>query len=138
LNSLDGERRAFAGRAVLSVPSRKDQIATEPAKIKSTQAGLMQQIQDWYAEGRPRLAILDDQLDKLKVTREQLALELAATEAPTEDFQEKIAKLKQQFNPDNVEVAIRKLLFLARNNADEDAKRRLERFTFLRNHILHF
>ncbi len=57
------------------------------------------------------------------MTREQLALELAATEAPTEDFQEKIAKLKQQFNPDNVEVAIRKLLFLARNNADEEAKR---------------
>jgi hypothetical protein len=33
--------------------------------------------------------------------------------------------LKQQFNPDNVGVAIRKLLFLARNNADEDAKLRL-------------
>ncbi|UHS64308.1 recombinase family protein [Agrobacterium vaccinii] len=108
-----------------SFPSRKDQIATELAKIKSTQAGLMQQIQDRHAEGRPRLAILDDQLDGLEVTREQLALELAATEAPTEDFQGKISKLKQQFNPDNVEVAIRKLLFLARTNADEDAKQRL-------------
>ncbi|MBD8687828.1 MULTISPECIES: hypothetical protein [unclassified Rhizobium] len=36
-----------------------------------------------------------------------------------------IATVKHQFNPDNVEVAIRKLLFLARNNADEDAKQRL-------------
>ena len=37
----------------------------------------------------------------------------------------KIAKLKTQFNPANVEIAIRKLLFLARNNADEYAKQRL-------------
>ncbi|WP_234936059.1 recombinase family protein [Agrobacterium rubi] len=107
-----------------SVPSRKDQIATELAKIKSTQTSLMKQIQDRHAEGRPRLAILDDQLDGLEVTREKPAFELAATEAPTEDFQEKISKLEQQFNPDNVELAIRKLLFLARSNADEDAKQR--------------
>lgn len=72
----------------------------------------MQQIQDRHAEYRPRLAILDDQMDGLEVTREELALELAATQAPMEDFQQRIAKLKQQFNPDKVEVAIRKLLFL--------------------------
>ncbi|NSY19962.1 hypothetical protein [Neorhizobium sp. AL 9.2.2] len=42
-----------------------------------------------------------------------------------EDFEEKIGNLKQQFNTNNVEVAIRKLLFLARNNGDEEAKRRL-------------
>jgi uncharacterized protein YicC (UPF0701 family) len=108
-----------------SVASRKDQIATERAEIKSTEAGLMQQIKERQAEGLPLLAILDDQLNQLEVTREQLALELAATEAPTEDYQEKIDKLKQQFNPDNVKVAIRKLLFLARNKADEDAKQRL-------------
>lgn len=70
-------------------------------------------------------AMLDDQLDELEATREKLVLELAGTEAPAEDFQEKIAKLKQQFNPANVEVAIRKLLFLARNNGDKQAKQRL-------------
>ena len=39
--------------------------------------------------------------------------------------QEKIAKLKAQFNPANTEISIRKLIFLARNNADEHAKQRL-------------
>ncbi len=87
----------------------------------------MQQIQDRHAEGRPRLAILDDQLDELEVTREKLVKELAATaEEPVEDFQEKIAMLKAQFNPANTELAIRELIFLARNNADEQAKRRLD------------
>ncbi|WP_245289979.1 hypothetical protein [Neorhizobium galegae] len=33
--------------------------------------------------------------------------------------------LKAQFDPANTEIAIRKLIFLARNNADEQAKRRL-------------
>ncbi|MDS7597976.1 hypothetical protein N7578_20930, partial [Agrobacterium tumefaciens] len=42
-----------------------------------------------------------------------------------EDFGEKIRKLKAQFNPANTELAIRELIFLARNNADEQAKRRL-------------
>lgn len=109
-----------------TTPSRKDQVTSELATIKSKQASLMQQIQDRHTEGRPRLAILDDNLDDLEVAREKLVKELAATaEAPAEDFQEKIAKLKVQFNPENTEIAIRKLLFLARNNADEHAKRRL-------------
>ncbi|MDW9709549.1 recombinase family protein [Sinorhizobium meliloti] len=116
---------AYEVTRLKSVPSRKDQVAAELAKIKSAQSSLMQQIQDRHTEGRPRLAILDDQLDELEITREKLVLELAGTETPAEDFQEKIAKLKQQFNPANVEVAIRKLLFLARNNGDEHAKQRL-------------
>ncbi|MCZ4091725.1 hypothetical protein [Sinorhizobium psoraleae] len=74
-----------------------------------------------------RLAILDDQLDDLEATREKLVLELANAEAPAEDFQVKIAKLKAQFNPANIEISIRKLLFLARNNADEHVKQRLMR-----------
>jgi DNA invertase Pin-like site-specific DNA recombinase len=108
-----------------SVPSRKNQVTAELAKIKSTQTSLMQQIQDRHSENRPRLAILDDQLDELEVAREKLVVELAGTDAPAEDFLEKIAKLKAQFNPQNTEIAIRKLLFLARNNADEQAKRGL-------------
>jgi hypothetical protein len=39
---------------------------------------MMKEIQDRHLEGPPRLAILDDQLDGLEVTREKLALELAA------------------------------------------------------------
>lgn len=57
--------------------------------------------------------------------REKLVLALANTEVPAEDFQEKIAKLKAQFNPANIEISIRNLLFHARNNADEFAKQRL-------------
>ena len=108
-----------------TIPSRKDQMTSELASIKSKQASLMQQIQDRHAEGRPRLAILDDQLDELEATREKLVMELAKSVEPVEDFQEKIAKLKAQFNPTNTELAIRKLLFLARNDGDEQAKRRL-------------
>ncbi|MCW0001348.1 recombinase family protein [Pararhizobium sp. YC-54] len=106
-------------------PSRKDALNAELATIKATQKSLMQQIHDRHTEGRPRLAILDDQLDELEVTREKLVQELANAEAPAEDFQEKIAKLKTQFNPANVEIAIRRLLFIARNNADDYAKTRL-------------
>ncbi|KQY15118.1 hypothetical protein ASD31_06825 [Rhizobium sp. Root482] len=69
------------------------------AAIKLTQTSLMQQIQERHSEGRPRLAILDDQLDELEATREKLVLELAGTDAPAEDFQEKIARLKAQFDP---------------------------------------
>ncbi len=108
-----------------TIPSRKDQMTSELASIKSKQASLMQQIQDRHAEGRPRLAILDDQLDDLEAAREALLGELATTEEPEQDFSEKIAKLKAQFDPTNTELAIRKLIFLARNNADEQAKRRL-------------
>ena len=106
-------------------PSRKASLEAELGSINTTQKSLMQQIQDRHAEGRPRLAILDDQLDELEATRGKLVLELAGMGAPAEDYQEKIAKLKQQFNPTNVEVAIRKLLFLARNNGNEEAKQHL-------------
>ncbi|MBY5625909.1 recombinase family protein [Rhizobium leguminosarum] len=109
-----------------SAPSIKDQLTGELAAVTSKQTNLMLQIQDRHAEGRPRLVILDDRLDELEVTREKLVKELAATaEEPAEDFQEKIARLRAQFNPANTEIAIRKLIFLARNNADEQAKRRL-------------
>ncbi|MDX0203826.1 recombinase family protein [Sinorhizobium meliloti] len=108
-----------------SAPARKDQLASELEKIKSTQKSLVAQIHERHAEGRPRLAILDDQLDELEATREKLVTELADAEAPAEDFAEKVARVKAQFNPQNVEVIIRKLIFLARNNANEQAKQRL-------------
>ncbi|WP_454284811.1 recombinase family protein [Rhizobium leguminosarum] len=116
---------AHEEKKLKNAPSRRDQLAAELGVVKSKQASLMQQIQDRHAEGRPRLAILDDHLDDLEITREKLVTELATSEEPVEDFQEKIEKLRAQFNPANTEIAIRKLIFLARNNADEQAKRRL-------------
>ena len=50
---------------------------------------------------------------------------MTTDEAPAEDFSGKIEKLKAQFNPANMEIVIRKLIYLARNNADEHAKQRL-------------
>jgi SMC interacting uncharacterized protein involved in chromosome segregation len=85
-----------------STPSRKTQLEAELAKIKAAQTSLMQQIQNRHAEGRLRVAILDDQLDELEVKREQLARELATVGEPAEDFQGKIEKLKTQFNPANI------------------------------------
>ena len=79
--------------------SRRICKSAELAAIKLTQTSLMQQIQERHSEGRPRLAILDDQLDELEAAREKLVLELAGTDAPAEDFQEKIARLKAQFDP---------------------------------------
>jgi site-specific DNA recombinase len=83
------------------------------------------------ASGSHNSTVVEAELAKIKATqtslikREQLAQELATVEEPIEDFQEKIEKLKAQFNPANIEIGIRKLIFLARNNADEAAKRRL-------------
>jgi hypothetical protein len=71
-----------------------------------------------------RSASLTSSSTNLK-SREKLVRGLAAAEAPVEDFSEKIGRLKTQFNPANTEIAIRKLIFLARNNGDEQAKRRL-------------
>lgn len=64
----------------------------------------MQQIHDRHSEGRPRLEIPDDQLDELEITREKLVVELATTEAPVEDFQAKIARLKAQFDPAQIAI----------------------------------
>ncbi len=108
-----------------SAPSRRAELEAELKATTQRQNSIIQQISDRAAEGRPRLPALDDQLDDLEAAREKLAMELATTDLTAEDFQEKIAKLKAQFNPANTEIAIRKLLFLARNDGDEQAKRRL-------------
>jgi hypothetical protein len=52
-------------------------------------------------------------------------MELAKAGEPAEDFEAKLAKLKTQFNSEHLAIAIRKLLFLARNNTDEQARKRL-------------
>ena len=71
-----------------------EEVAAQLTAIARQQKNLTEQPQDRHAEARPRLAILDDQLDELEVKREQLARELATVEEPVEDFQERIEKLK--------------------------------------------
>lgn len=77
------------------------------------------------------LPALDNQLDELEVAREKLVQERASAERPAEDFQERIAKVKAQFDPANVEISIRRLIFKACNNSNEDAKQRLKSQNFL-------
>ena len=102
-----------------------EEVAAQLSAIARQQKNLTEQPQDRHAEARPRLAILDDQLDELEAKREQLARELATVEEPVEDFKGNIEKLKTQFNPAIIEIAIRKLIFLERNNAAEAVKQRL-------------
>ena len=106
-------------------PSRRAQLEAELKAATMDQKIIIQQISGRIAEGRPRLTALDDQLDALEATRTQLSSELATTEVAAEDFTDKVAKLKAQFNPANMEILIRKLIFLARSNADEHAKQQL-------------
>ncbi|QIO48161.1 hypothetical protein HA464_29520 (plasmid) [Rhizobium leguminosarum bv. trifolii] len=62
------------------------------------QRQIIQQISDRNAEGRPRLAALDDMLDQLEERR--AGLEARLKRAPTEeDFGERIGKLKAEVSP---------------------------------------
>ena len=106
-------------------PSRRVELEAELKATTGRQKSIIQQISDRTAEGRPRLVALDDQLDELEAMREKLANELAAEEAPVEDFTGKVEKLKAKFNPENIQMGVRRLIYLARNNADEHAKQGL-------------
>ncbi|MGO4565907.1 recombinase family protein [Rhizobium sp. 2YAF20] len=108
-----------------NAPSRRAELEGELKKVEQRQRSIIQQISDRDVEGRPRLAALDDQLDELEESRTNLAAELGDARKPADDFTEKVARLKAQFNADNIEIVIRKLIFLARNDADDYAKQRL-------------
>ncbi len=68
---------------------------------KGTQTSLMQQIQDGHAEGRPRLAILDDQLDELDGNATNSPGSWQAHPPGRSPSGQKIEKLTQ-FNPANI------------------------------------
>lgn len=68
---------------------------------------------------RARFVILDNRLKELEVTRDQITWDMPVAEWPVENYEGKIEKLKAQFNAQSKELGIRKLIFLARNNADE-------------------
>ena len=106
-------------------PSRQAELKSKLKATVQRQNSIIQQISDRAAEGRPRLTALDDQLDELEAGRQALADELSNADQPAEDYGEKVAKVKAQFRPENVQIIVRKLIFLARNNADEYAKQEL-------------
>ncbi|MGO7029875.1 zinc ribbon domain-containing protein [Rhizobium ruizarguesonis] len=51
-------------------PSQRDELTAALKATTQRQNSIIQQISDRAAEGRPRLAALDDQLDELEATRE--------------------------------------------------------------------
>ncbi|MFN7091906.1 MAG: hypothetical protein ACK4P4_15260 [Allorhizobium sp.] len=83
------------------------------------QDDLIQLTHDGIAEDRARFVILDDRLKEVEVTRDEITWEIPIAEWPVENYEGKIEKLKAQFNAQSKELGIRKLIFLARNKADE-------------------
>lgn len=85
------------------------------------QRQIIQQISDRAAEGRPRLAALDDMLDTLEERR--AGLEARLKQAPAEeDFGEKIRRLKAEVSPDAVELVINSAFYYLREHADTETK----------------
>ncbi|MBB3139078.1 hypothetical protein FHS26_006859 [Rhizobium pisi] len=70
---------------------------------------------------RPRLAALDDMLDKLEERR--AGLEARLRQAPAEeDFEEKVKKLKAEVSPQAVELIINSAFYYMREHADSETK----------------
>ena len=85
------------------------------------QRQIIQQISDRAAEGRPRLAALDDMLDTLEERR--AGVEARLKQAPAEEaFGEEIKKLKAEVSPEAVELIINSAFYYLREHADTETK----------------
>ncbi|GGG20839.1 hypothetical protein GCM10010924_57820 [Rhizobium wenxiniae] len=85
------------------------------------QRQIIQQISDRAAEGRPRLAALDDMLDRIEERR--AGLEARLNQAPeVEDFGGRIRKLKAEVSPEAVELVINSAFYYMREHADTETK----------------
>jgi hypothetical protein len=82
------------------------------------QDDLIQHTHEGIAEDPARFVILDNRLKELEVTRDEITWEMPKAEWPVENYDRKIEKLKAQFNAQSKKFGIRKLIFLAHNNAD--------------------
>lgn len=80
-------------------PDKRQQISRELKAAEQEQCYVIQQTSDRAAEGRPRLAALDDMLDTLEERR--ASLEARLKQAPAEeDFGNKIRKLNAEVSPE--------------------------------------
>ncbi|PYE85255.1 hypothetical protein [Phyllobacterium leguminum] len=106
-----------------SKPSESRQLQAELDKVEQEQKNIIQQISDRAAEGRPRLAALDDMLDRLEEKRADLSRQLTAqgSDAP-DDMAERLAELRAQINPDTAQLVLDTLLFYLRDHADTATK----------------
>lgn len=105
---LDVER--LTGRCKLLLPDNTSRCRHHPHDS------------DRRAEGRPRLAALDDILDKLEERRTGLEADLLISPAEEEDFDANVRKLKAEVSPQAVELVINSALYHMREHADAETK----------------
>ncbi|MEQ1407381.1 hypothetical protein ABK249_20860 [Neorhizobium sp. Rsf11] len=95
-DDVAGQARRNLAASVKNEPDERQRISEELKAVEQEQRQIIRQISDRAAEGRPRLAALDDMLDGLEEPRAGLGARLR--QAPTEeDFGEKIRKLNAGF-----------------------------------------
>ncbi len=113
-------RRNLAASAK-NEPDECQRIFGELKAAEQEQREIIQQISDSAAEGRPRLAALDDMLDQLEERRAGLEVRLKQATAE-ENFGQKIKKLKAEVSPEAVELIINSTFYYMREHADPETK----------------
>jgi DNA invertase Pin-like site-specific DNA recombinase len=103
-------------------PSEQQKHATELKRIEQEQKAIIQQISERAKEGRPRLSALDDMLDKMEADKTNLEALIKPSPDNGDDFDARLADLKQQVTPTNVELIINTVLYLLRGDADKETK----------------
>ena len=120
-DDLAGQARQNLAASVRKEPDERLRISGELKAAEQEQRQIIQQISDRAAEGRPRLAALDDMLDAIEDRR--AGLEARLSQAPEEeDFGEKIGKLKAEVSPQAVELIINSAFYYMREHADTETK----------------
>ncbi len=107
-----------------SGPSEHAKRADDLKLIEAKQKAIIQQISERALEGRPRLPALDDALDKLELERVVAEQLLAASKPDDDTLEEKLAEVRRQSTPENVELIINTVLYYMRDAADKDLKQR--------------
>ncbi|MGY5811704.1 recombinase family protein [Rhizobium sp. LEGMi198b] len=120
-DDVAGQARQNLAASIQNEPDEHQQISRELKAAEQEQRQIIQQISDRAAEGRPRLAALDDMLDKLEERRAGLEARLKQMPA-VEDFGEKIRKLKAEVSPQAVELIINSAFYYMREHADSETK----------------
>ncbi|WP_312406277.1 recombinase family protein [Rhizobium sp.] len=120
-NDIATEVRRNLAASIRNQPDERQQMSGALKAAEQEQRQIIQQISDRAAEGRPRLAALDDMLDRIEERR--AGLEARLNQAPeVEDFGGRIRKLKAEVSPEAVELVINSAFYYMREHADTETK----------------
>ncbi|TBD88116.1 recombinase family protein [Rhizobium ruizarguesonis] len=108
--------------AIKNEPNPRQRLAEELKAVEREQRQIIEQISERKAEGRPRLAALDDMLDTLEERRTGLEADLQQSPPEEEDLEEKVRKLKAEVSPESVELIINSASYYMREHADAETK----------------